>query len=76
MDTLPGASVQYQDIKGDKWHFESNPVLLSPDEINSEISKTELFEFLLSSYFILLLVIGIIMIAIGFVIYTQSGLYD
>ena len=76
LDTLPGASVQYQDIKGDQWHFESNPVLLSPDDVNSEISKTELFEFLLSSYFILLLVIGIIMIAIGFVIYTQSGLYD
>ena len=76
LDTLPGASVQYQDIKGDKWHFESNPVLLNPDDINSEISKTELFEFLLSSYFILLLVIGIIMIAIAFVIYTQSGLYD
>ncbi len=76
LDTLPGASVQYQDIKGDKWYFESNPVLLNPDDVNSEISKTELFEFLLSSYFILLLVIAIIMIAIAFVIYTQSGLYD
>ncbi len=76
LDTLPGASVQYQDIKGDQWYLESNPVLLSPDDINPEISKIELVEFLLSSYIILLLVIGIIMIAIGFVIYTQSRLYS
>jgi len=72
LNTLPGASVEYQDIEGDQWYFESNRVLLSPDDINPEISKTELFEFLLSSYFILLLVIGIIMIVIGFVIYTLS----
>jgi hypothetical protein len=72
LDKLPGASVQYQDIKGDQWHFESNPVFLSPDDFNSEILKKELFEFLLSSYLILLLVIGTTMIAIGFVIYTQS----
>ena len=75
LDTLPGARVQYQDIKGDQWHLESNPVLLSPGDINPKISKIELFEFLLSSYLILLLIIGIIMIVIGFVIYTQSRLY-
>lgn len=75
LDILPGASVQYQDVKGDQWHFKSDPVLLSPDDINPEISKKELFEFLVSSYLILVLVIGIIIIAIGFVIYTQSRLY-
>jgi hypothetical protein len=75
LDSLPGARVEYQDIKGNKWNFESNPVELGSVTIGSEI-KTDLAIFLLFAYFVILGLVVCILIIIGAVIYIQGGKHD
>jgi hypothetical protein len=76
LDMLPGASVQYQDITGNKWSFESEPVKLVSNIKSREISKIGLILFLLLSYLVILgLVTGIVTL-IGAVIYYRSQNYS
>lgn len=75
LEILQGASVQYQDVTGNIWYFESEPVEITIEVFKPDVGRVSMVLFLLSSYFIIfILVVGIVAL-IGTSVNTYGGKY-
>jgi len=75
LEILQGASVRYQDVTGNIWYFESEPVEITIEVFKPDVGRVSMVLFLLSSYFIIfILVVGIVAL-IGTAVNTYGGKY-
>ena len=75
LEILQGASVRYQDVTGNIWYFESEPVEITIEVFKPDVGRVSMVLFLLSSYFIIfILVVGIVAL-IGTSVNTYGGKY-
>jgi hypothetical protein len=81
LDSLPRASVQYLDIRGNTWYSVSNSVELKPidqksNNMISDINSKDFMIFLGFSYIIIIGLIICVLVLIGSVIYIQESKQD
>ncbi|HUV81803.1 MAG TPA: hypothetical protein VMW53_01820 [archaeon] len=81
LDSLPAASVQYLDIRGNTWYSESNSVELKPiglrsDNMKSDTNNKNFMIFLGFSYITIIGLIICVLIIIGSIIYIWDSKQD
>jgi len=81
LDSLPGANVQYLDIRGNNWYSESNSVELKPIDMKSngmmsDINSKDFMIFLGFSYIIIIGLIICLLVLIGSIIYIWDNKQD